>query len=58
MPKIKVEKEFPFSPDGIQVVTIEKGEQEASDRLAEVAVDHLKVATRVGSKPSAPKKSK
>ena len=64
MPKILVNQAFSFSPDGIQVVRIEAGEQEVSERCALVAVDHLKVATmageaaqndrpRVGKKPSA-----
>lgn len=48
MPKINVEKPFPFSPDGKSVVEVEAGEQDVSDRCAEVAVEHLKVATLVG----------
>lgn len=48
MPKINVEKAFPFSPDGKSVHEVEVGEQEVSDRCAEVAVEHLKVATLVG----------
>lgn len=54
MPMIKVDKPFPFSPDGKSVIEIEAGEQEVSDRCAEVAVDHLKVATRVGGKGKSP----
>lgn len=48
MPKINVEKPFPFSPDGKSVVEVEAGEQEVSERCAEVAVKHLKVATLIG----------
>lgn len=48
MPKINVKKAFPYSPDGKSVVEIEAGEQEVSERCAEVAVEHLKVATLVG----------
>lgn len=44
MPLIHVEEAFPFSPDGNEVVTIETGEQEVSDRCALVAVEHLQVA--------------
>lgn len=62
MPKILVEKSFPFSPDGNQVVTVETGEQEVSDRCAAVAIDHLKVATKVAlapqNKAAAPKSRK
>ena len=47
MPKILVEKAFPFSPDGNVVITVDVGEQEVSDRCARVAVDHLGVATLV-----------
>lgn len=47
MPIIKVEKPFPFSPDGKSVVDVEAGEQEVSERCATVAVEHLKVATLV-----------
>ncbi|WP_166797955.1 hypothetical protein [Pseudomonas aeruginosa] len=49
MPKILVEKAFPFSPDGNVVITVDVGEQEVSDRCALVAVDHLGVATLVDS---------
>ncbi|RTR01944.1 hypothetical protein [Halomonas nitroreducens] len=52
MPWIKVEKPFPFSPDGKSVVEIEAGEQEVSERCAEVAVEHLEVATRLESAPT------
>ncbi|QEY73228.1 hypothetical protein [Pseudomonas denitrificans (nom. rej.)] len=44
MPLIHVEEAFPFSPDGNEVVTVEVGEQEVSDRCALVAVEHLQVA--------------
>lgn len=44
MPIIIVTKPFPFAIDGNQVVQIETGEQEVSDRCAIVAVDHLKAA--------------
>lgn len=44
MPLIHVEEAFPFSPDGNEVVTIETGEQDVSDRCALVAVEHLQVA--------------
>lgn len=54
MTKIIVEKAFPFSPDGNHVVHIPEGEQDVSERCAEVAVNHLSVAKRVGEK-SAPK---
>lgn len=45
MPTIFVEKAFPFAVDGNEVVQIEEGEQEVSDRCALVAVEHLGVAT-------------
>lgn len=44
MPIISVKKAFPFAVDGNQVVEIQVGEQEVSDRCALVAVDHLGVA--------------
>ncbi|MCO1622239.1 HeH/LEM domain-containing protein [Pseudomonas putida] len=44
MPIISVKKAFPFAVDGNQVVEIQLGEQEVSDRCALVAVDHLGVA--------------
>lgn len=44
MPKIIVKQAFPFAVDGLHVVTVEEGEQEVSDRCAEVAIEHLKVA--------------
>ncbi|RZM70309.1 hypothetical protein C1164_04290 [Klebsiella pneumoniae] len=54
MPKILVEKAFPFSPDGNVVITVDVGEQEVSDRCAVVAVEHLKVASRVDGKADKP----
>lgn len=48
MPTIIVTKPFPFAIDGNQVVMIEAGEQEVSERCAIVAVDHLKAATLAG----------
>lgn len=44
MPLIHVEEAFPFSPDGNEVVIVEAGEQEVSERCALVAVEHLQVA--------------
>lgn len=44
MPLIHVEEAFPFSPDGNEVVTVEAGEQDVSERCALVAVEHLQVA--------------
>lgn len=55
MPKIIVEKPFPFAIDGNQIVEIATGEQEVSDRCALVAVEHLKVATLVGQEKPKPK---
>ena len=48
MPVIMVTKAFPFAVDGNDVVQVEVGEQEVSDRCALVAVEHLGVATLVG----------
>lgn len=45
MPIINVTKPFPFAVDGNEVIQIEVGEQEVSDRLALVAVEHLGFAT-------------
>jgi hypothetical protein len=45
MPTINVTKPFPFAVDGNEVVQIEVGEQEVSDRCALVAVEHLGFAT-------------
>ncbi|MGH8382623.1 hypothetical protein [Pseudomonas sp.] len=44
MQSILVKKPFPFSPDGNQVVEVQAGEQDVSDRCAVVAVEHLGVA--------------
>ena len=55
MPKINVQKPFDFAVDGLHVVTIEVGEQEVSERCAEVAIEHLKVATLVGAESAKPK---
>ncbi|MBV7571808.1 hypothetical protein KW846_03760 [Pseudomonas sp. PDM32] len=44
MPIIFVNKPFPFAVDGNQVVEIQAGEQEVSERCALVAVEHLGVA--------------
>lgn len=44
MPIISVKKAFPFAVDGNQVVEIQVGEQDVSDRCALVAVEHLGVA--------------
>lgn len=45
MPKILVITAFPFAVDGNEVVQVEEGEQDVSDRCAVVAVDHLGYAT-------------
>jgi hypothetical protein len=59
MPKILVNKPFPFAVDGNHVIQIETGEQEVSDRCAIVAVDHLKFASFAGGeKPKAEMKPK
>lgn len=47
MPTIIVTKPFPFAVDGNEVIQIEVGEQEVSERLALVAVEHLDFATLV-----------
>lgn len=44
MPIILVKKPFPFATDGNQVIEVQAGEQDVSDRCALVAVDHLGVA--------------
>jgi len=44
MPIILVKKPFPFAVDGNQVVEVQPGEQDVSERCALVAVDHLGVA--------------
>ena len=45
MPTINVTKPFPFAVDGNEVIQIELGEQDVSDRCALVAVEHLGFAT-------------
>jgi septal ring-binding cell division protein DamX len=47
MPRILVTAGFKFAVDGNQVIEVEPGEQDVSERCAEVAVDHLKVASRL-----------
>lgn len=49
MPRILVTEGFKFAVDGNQVIEVEPGEQDVSERCAEVAVEHLKVATLVGA---------
>jgi len=44
MKVINIEKAFQHAEDGISVVDYEVGEQVVSDRCAEVAGNHLKVA--------------
>ena len=51
MPKILVTQAFPFAVDGNDVVQIDAGEQDVSDRCALVAVDHLGLATYIGERP-------
>ncbi|MDZ3990371.1 HeH/LEM domain-containing protein [Pseudomonas sp. Teo4] len=50
MPIILVKKPFPFAPDGNQVIEVQAGEQDVSDRCALVAVDHLGVAEYLSQK--------
>ena len=45
MPIILVKKPFPFAVDGNQVIEIQVGEQDVSERCALVAVEHLGVAS-------------
>lgn len=46
MPIITVKQTFKIAiENGNKVVEIEKGDQDVSDRIAEVAVNQLKVAT-------------
>jgi hypothetical protein len=45
MPKISVETSFKFAEGGNEVVEIQVGEQDVSERCALVAVEHLGVAT-------------
>jgi hypothetical protein len=55
MPRILVTAAFKFAVDGLHVIEVEPGEQDVSERCAEVAVDHLKVASRLdGSAPVKP----
>jgi hypothetical protein len=51
MPKILVTAAFKFAVDGNHVIVVEPGEQEVSERCAEVAVEHLKVATWLDGAP-------
>lgn len=54
MPRILVTAGFKFAVDGLHVIEVEPGEQDVSERCAEVAVDHLQVASRLdGSAPVA-----
>lgn len=50
MPIILVKKPFPFALDGNQVIEIQAGEQDVSERCALVAVDHLGVAEYLDQK--------
>lgn len=47
MPRILVIDAFKFAVDGNHVIEVAPGEQEVSERCAEVAVEHLKVASRL-----------
>lgn len=47
MPRILVTAAFKFAVDGLHVIEVAPGEQDVSERCAEVAVDHLKVASRL-----------
>jgi hypothetical protein len=54
MPRILVTAAFKFAVDGLHVIEVEPGEQDVSERCAEVAVEHLQVASRLdGSQPAA-----
>ncbi len=44
MPTIIVRKPFKFAVDGNHVVTVPAGEQDVSERCAQVAVEQLQVA--------------
>lgn len=44
MPIISVKKPFPFAVNGNEVIQVQAGEQEVSERCALVAVEHLGVA--------------
>ncbi|WP_053225401.1 HeH/LEM domain-containing protein [Pseudomonas helleri] len=48
MPILLVKKPFPFAVDGNQVIEIQAGEQDVSERCALVAVEHLGVASYPG----------
>ena len=55
MPRILVTATFKFAVDGLHVIEVEPGEQDVSERCAEVAVEHLQVASRLdGSAPVRP----
>ncbi|WP_353173695.1 hypothetical protein [Acinetobacter rudis] len=46
MPIITVKQDFKIAiENGNKIIVVEKGDQDVSDRVAEVAVNHLKVAT-------------
>ena len=47
MPRILVIAAFKFAVDGLHVIEVEPGEQDVSERCAEVAVEHLQVASRL-----------
>lgn len=47
MPRILVTAGFKFAVDGLHVIEVAPGEQDVSERCAEVAVDQLKVASRL-----------
>ena len=52
MPRILVTTGFKFAVDGLHVIEVEPGEQDVSERCAEVAVEHLQVASRLdGASP-------
>lgn len=53
MPTINVIKPFPWSPDGKEVIDYSKGVHDVPERCAVVAVDQLKVATRLSDKEKA-----
>lgn len=50
MPIISVKKAFPFAVGGNQVVDVQVGDQDVSDRCALVAVEHLGVAEYLDQK--------
>lgn len=47
MPTINVSKSFQWSPDGKEIIDYDKGLHDVPERCAVVAVDQLKVATRL-----------